>query len=396
LAAALTFALSVVVARALGQAAFGVWVLSLAWAALLTALSEMGLNTLITREVARTQERANALLLGTLLIKTLWAGLLWGVLAFVPTTAEEWVTLRFWVWLLALTSTAYGSFSAVFRARQWMAVGVWLNVGGAVVQIIGTAWALNQKAVTPVLEWAVLAQAMQLLVAGGVWWFGLRPYGGCQPLSFPLLGQMVRQALPFALAGAVATLNARTGPLVLGYLHGADRVGGGGAAWRLTEAAKVLPQGVLSAAFPALASEPGARWRWRYQRGVLLLAVLSAGLLLVVAHPLVLWVYGSQFAPATDTLRWLSLALVPALLNASTEIYLYAIGAEGFVLKWRTLGWVILLLAGGALAPGWGARGVGVALGLSEVALLYPFQRRFNSSSPTPADRHGERDDNAS
>lgn len=377
--AALTFALSIIVARGLGQTGFGEWTFSLAWAALLTVLSELGLNTLITREAARQPQQTNALLCGSVIIKTGLSILSSSVVWLIPQTASQSASVLAWVMLLAFTGVLYGSFSALFRAFQWVAFWVWLNVGAVLAQVIGSAWALwafDSDSIVPLLWVANAVQAAQLMLACGAWWFWLRPRGGAVRLSSPELLQMLKRAWPFAAAGLLVTAQARFGSLMLGYLRGAIEVGWLGAAWRFSEAAKLIPQGMFGAVFPMFAAGEGPSLQRAYQRGLLAFALLAASLLIVFARPLLIGVYGPEFTPAVGPLIWLGLGLIPMLVNTGMDVYLYAVGEEAFVLKWSALGLAAQVLASLPLAWAFGASGVALAVGLGEALIWWPLHHR--------------------
>ena len=68
--AGLGFWLSVVLARGLGLADFGRYTLAIAWTFALSLLAEFGLNTLITRDVARQPADASPYLAAATVIKT--------------------------------------------------------------------------------------------------------------------------------------------------------------------------------------------------------------------------------------------------------------------------------------------------------------------------------------
>lgn len=378
--AALTFALSVVAARSLSQTGFGEWTFSLAWAALLTVLSELGLNTLITREAARHPEQANGLLCGSLIIKTVLSTLISGAVWLIPRAVSQSASVLAWVVVLAFTGTVYGSLSALFRAFQWIAPWVWLNVGALLAQVVGSAWALwalGADSILPLLWVANGVQAGQLALALGMWWLWLRPLGGAMRLSLSGLYPMLRQALPFAVAGLLVTAQARSGALVLGYLRGAVEVGWLGAAWRFSEAAKLIPQGVFGAAFPMFAAGEGAALRRVYQRGLLVFALVAALMLILFARPLLTWIYGPAFAPAVAPLIWLGLGLIPLLVNTGMDVYLYAVGDETFVLKWSAVGLAAQVLASLPLAWAFGASGAALAVGLGEALIWWPLHQRM-------------------
>ncbi|MBN8621087.1 MAG: oligosaccharide flippase family protein, partial [Anaerolineae bacterium] len=60
--ALLLFALSAIIGRAYGKEGLGVYSTAMAWVFPLSLIAEFGLNTLLTREIARQPERERAYL----------------------------------------------------------------------------------------------------------------------------------------------------------------------------------------------------------------------------------------------------------------------------------------------------------------------------------------------
>src|SRR6185295_15400127 len=99
---------------------------------------------------------------------------------------------------------------------------------------------------------------------------------------------------------------------------GAAEVGLFSAAWRFSEAAKLIPTGLFNAAFPAFAANPGVGaddagvWRsFNRMWGVGLVGTVG---LAFGAQPLIALTYGAEFLPAAQALLWLAIGLIPSLL----------------------------------------------------------------------------------
>ncbi len=383
--AALGFALSLVVGRGLGGAGFGRWTFSLAWASALTMLSEFGLNTLLTREAARSKDQANRLLIGSLAAKLLLSGALGGAVwlasPFLGTDPESSAALRIAV-LLAIAGTVYGSFTALFRAFEWMTPILWLNALGLVGQLIGAAWIVRAPVGWPVWSLMTLAagaQIVQSLIALGLWWVRLKPRGGAPRPSFRLTTDMLRMAVPFAAAGALSAIQMRSSPLLLGYLSGAAAVGWFGAAARFGEAAKLIPNGIFGAVFPALAAGDGPRLLRGFQRALWVMAVGMALILILFAAPILRLTYGPAFLPAAATLVWLGLGLVPSLLNGGIELYLYAAGDEAYATRLSAVAVAVQVIASLPLISFFGASGAAAGIALGEVVIWWPLRRRMKT-----------------
>jgi len=392
--ALLGFAISLAIARTLGVVGLGRWTFCLAWVSVLTMISEFGLNTWLTREAARSRECANQLLMATLAAKLALSGVLGGALLLASPILgpdpEASAALRPAALLLA-TGVAYGSFTALLRAFEQMRPILWLNVGGLLLQLIWSVASLRAGQGVPALvAIAAAVQTVQLAAAAGLWsvrWG--RAGGGLRP-TWPLMGTMLRRTWPFAAAGLVGAVQMRSGPLLLGYLRGEAEVGWFGAASRLSEAAKLIPNGLFAAAFPAFAATASAGRTdllWKSLGRVLVPLTLALALgLSLGARPALRLAYGPPFLPAETALIWLSLCLVPNLLNGGMEVYLYAAGDEVYALELGTLAVGIQILTSLPLITWFGASGAAVAMLLGEVAIWWPLRCRVRRRIETPAE----------
>src|SRR5581483_7996298 len=135
--AALGLAISILIARGVGDAALGAYSLALAWNLTLAQFADLGMNTLLTRDLARQPADAAIYIRASLLAK---AGL--GVVLTVAfLIAAPWLVqgdsaaaaLQVGASLILLNA-GYGTFTAVLRAAGRMMPILALNAGGLAVQ----------------------------------------------------------------------------------------------------------------------------------------------------------------------------------------------------------------------------------------------------------------------
>lgn len=384
--AALWFTLSLILGRGLGEVGFGRWTFCLSWASALTMLTQFGLNTLITREAARDKERANQFLIGALVTQLLFSLVLGSGLLFAPDLGfdpESSAALRLTV-LFFVAATVSSSFSALFRAFEWMLPILWLTTGGLLLQLLWSVYVLSSGGgVSELIKIAGETQALQAILAAGLWWFKLRPRAGPLQVEPRWVVAMLHQALPFAVAGLVGALQMRSSPLLLGYLRGAAEVGWFGAAARFSESAKLIPNGISGAVFPALAASgglaAGENLFRMFNRALIVTALVAAIGLSLCSWLLLELTYGPNFLPAAWPLIWLALGLIPNLINGGLELYLYANGDEAYVTWLGVMGAIVQVVVGLPLIFLFGASGAAIGIGLGEVAIWFPLRRRIKS-----------------
>lgn len=331
--AVLGFFIAVMIGRGLGSEGLGRYSVVMAWTFGLGIFAEFGLNTLITRDVARARALADEYLTASLFAKTALSIVFVVALCYAaPYLAKDNDSVlalqlgSILIWFNAL----FGSYTAVFRAFEEMKPILVLNAGGLALELLGTIGLISiGRGVFSLIALAVLTQGLQIL---GAIVFVRRSLGlvGLRRVDRTLVVRQLRAAAPFAFAGIVGAIEARANFALLGIFQGDNSVGLFSAASRFTEAAKILPNAFFGAAFPAFAASSisGDRFFRVARRGIFFLSLLAALGLTAVAPILLSLSFGNAFVDAESTLVVLAWSLVPALVNGLTMLFLYARGEE--------------------------------------------------------------------
>lgn len=338
--AALAFLISVVIGRGLGQSGLGQYAFVTAWVMPLTMLADFGLGTLITRDAARDQSTASALLHEANRTLPLIAGLtLLGAWITIPLSgfaATVTVALAMAALLIVLDPW-YGLYTAAFRAFERMIPILAVNVGGLAVQCALTVIAVASGAGFIGAVGALVIVNIGQWAAIWGWWrkANLTPATTLRTGAPPGL-RLLRRAAPFALAAVIGALAVRMNVLLVDRLAGDAATGQYSAASRFVEAGRLLPNAAFGALFPALAGvslDRGALNRlFRQAMGSLGLLSVVLALGLTLTAPLVLGLsYGGSFVAAAPVLALLAWSLVPSTARGLVSLYLYSLGREGVV-----------------------------------------------------------------
>lgn len=335
--ALLSFLLSVLIGRGLGDAALGIYAAALAWVFPLNLLAEFGLGTLITRAVAADPTLAGSYLRAAIRARlALGGGLTVALLLAAPLlSADPRVMAGVQISApLVLIGPLFSTYSALFRARRVMWPVAALGTGMLAIQVALTALALALGGDVGAALWVnLITSAGQLAAARLIWrrWFA--DGGAAVPVDVRAL---LRRAGPFAIAGMLAALHLRAGLILLEMLVGVDAAGVYTAALRFIEAFNLSARAFFDSLFPLLAGLSAARARLDAFFGrvavALIVAALPGGIALALAAPaLIEWTYGPAFAPAGPVLQVAALSLLPGLLKGARTVYWYARGREGWV-----------------------------------------------------------------
>lgn len=377
--------ISVAIGRALGGDGLGRYSLVMAWTFALGIFAEFGLNTLITRDVARNRERADQYLMTSSIVKIALSLVLIAVLAaFAQSLTQENETLlalRIGA-VLILLNALYGSFTAIFRAFERMTPILVLNLSGLVIQLVGTiSLIMNHQGVVALIALAVIVQGLQL-AAAFVFYRVAFPHGNKNSVEPVLIAQMLRAAAPFAIAGIVSAIELRANFVLLGFLQDERSVGLYSAASRFTEAAKFLPNAFFGAVFPVFAAMgTGAENHFRRaRRAIFLFAACVAVALSILAQPILALTFGSAFENAQTTLVVLAWSLVPALVNGLTLLFLYSRGDESLANKALAFSLLFQLAVTIPLIRLFGAPGAAFGALIGDVALFIIFANNLRFS----------------
>jgi O-antigen/teichoic acid export membrane protein len=397
--AGLSFLLTVLIGRMLGERGLGVYAVALAWVYPLNLLVEFGLGTLMMRDLASRPEMTPNYLRAVVSARLIMGGIVVVLLLVsAPLISSDPVIIAGlhvsapMVVILPLFST----FTAVFRARQVMMPVMWLNLGMLAAQLALT-WLLLASGgdVVGALILNTVTSAGQL-VAAWAWYRArfssqteftdvdvqllpqsLRSETGQGVSIFRLLGR----AAPFALAAVFAALQARLTIILLESYTATTEVGYFTAANRFVEAARLLPNAFFGALFPVLSGVVLDQTRImgmfkRAMRALALFGVLGATALIVLGGWLLPVTFGAGFAPAVPVLQVLALSLPLFALRGARTIYWYACGGEHYV-NWVNGGVVLMQLALGMwLIPLYGAVGAALCVVLVDGAALALLSRR--------------------
>jgi len=267
---------------------------------------------------------------------------------------------------------------AVFRAHERLDDEGKVNVVIAFASTLGGLGALALAGpsvpalAAGVLLGTVAAAPYGFLVLG-------RGYGHHGPWAGPwdraLARRMLRESLPFWLAGVFSLVYARGDVVLLKLLSADAEVGAYRTAGQLAEVVRQAPVLLLTALFPQLArafAEPGERLV-RLERQVTLLLVggglAAAAIVAGISGPLIRHLYGPAFARTIPTLRVLAASVPLVFMNAG--LLHFFVARDRGTLNVLLAGTMVLVNLGAnlLLARPFGAVGTAIATLVTEAAL---------------------------
>ncbi len=328
---AINFFQVVLLTRYLGTTGYGEYSTAQAFPGMFMVLTDLGINSILVRRVARNPEEKASFLSQVLFIKSV---LLVVFLAVVSATVRLSRYDEALKPLLMLSAVGYGAsmfsevVTAASRASENFKFESVLNIARGVLVLVFVLAALLSNLGLPAVV-AGFALANLLVSAGSMLYIRRLVVGEMRILPVAKVVAIVKESFPFAMHNIIGPFYGTLDVILLSALSTMEAVGVYSAGARIIVFLQVLPLAVNRAAFPRLArlfvaSREGF-FRQSNQTTRFLLALgaaVSVGLALV-ADRVVNLLFSSQFEDTATTLRIQALALVFYYLrqNFSTALY---------------------------------------------------------------------------
>jgi O-antigen/teichoic acid export membrane protein len=380
-------AFAMLMLRILGPVDAGQFALAIVVIGWFDILTNFGLNTLVTRDVAKDPEHANRYLSNTILLRLgLWlvaVPLLLGFfgLRWLTKPLEPATMLAIGLFGLGLLpSNISASFSAIFNAYERMEIPASVTtlttlfkvVFGTVVLMVGAGYV--GLAATSILVNLITMVVLYILLRRRLF----RPR---YEFDWAFQRRMFRDSYPLMINLLLATLFFKVSMLLLEWLVPEPRVlGWYGAAYKYVDAVQVIPAYFTMAIFPLMsryASDDRDALFRAYRLAVKLLLIVALPLSFAawaLAQPLLGILAGSQYLPqAADVLRVMIWYMPFGFINSVTQYVLIALDQQRFLTRAFAIGLVFNVTANLLLIPRFGYMAAAYVAVASELALLIPF-----------------------
>lgn len=378
-----------IIARHLGQHAYGVYGSVYAMSLAAAWIVEFGMAWKLIQDGSRTPEAIPALLGTTLILKLLFACVVGPLMVFVLRAAGygmEFTHVFGLFFAYALLLVMQDSLAGVYAVRGNMHVTA-LFQGAAPVAIIICILLAGLESES--LAAVGIAYLVGSGLVSGIW--AVRTWRVEKArVELSRTGEILRGSWHYGLTGALSQVYLRVDLLLLPLLRNLSEVGLFAAADKLTDLGLkvgVLGTRVLAPVLFAQSHQDRAAYARTCKvmlRMVSLAGVLACLVLAFIAEPLIVLVFGSAFRPAAAILVVLAASLALRLVVISLQIVLSS--SDEHLRRTSALAWAIL----GAgtcnilLVPTYGAVGAATARLVSDVINLtamltargLPFSRR--------------------
>jgi O-antigen/teichoic acid export membrane protein len=336
LARVVSFAQLVLLTKYLGLEGFGVWSLVQAIPGMLLVLTDMGMNTIMLRAIARDKTQERDLLQRVLSLKFFLAPVyVFAVyLMALGSGHNRYVVYLTTLYALAIVANLCGdSLIAVWRAHERFGLEAKITfardvaISSLLIAVTALGWGLEGLIAVSILHGLVVSTVL------------LRRYLKQKPLSWVVCSPRdylteIRSATPFAVYGMLSPLSAGIALVMLGWLSDLSSVGVYNAAFRVVVFLYFIPNALQRTLLPRLSLQYRSS-RVDYPetfdkalRLVLLISIPAAVGLTLTAQDVVALLFADQYAISGPVLALLALSVPVYYVRVVMNAGLYAANRE--------------------------------------------------------------------
>lgn len=369
----------IVIARQLGPGVFGQYAASLSLTRLAAVLFSLGLDDWLLRNGGREKRHLGSIGTACLSLKVS-LGVVWllGIVLVTPHLDQDTFPASLIclgalsLWLEEIANTVWTIFKSVLRNN----VTLGLMVGSrALLLLLTLALATTgMKEAHGYLVGRVAASAVSsavaLIIVARV--FGMR-------LEFTDVRRALKETLPFGASMALATIYGQADVTIVAYWLGKTAAGLYSPAISLMTAFFLAPAAIYGVMLPVLSQShlespaPVRRTSTRLVAWTTALGGALGGGMILIAHPLVQFVYGSEFAVSGDVLAVLSGVLALKCLSFSLAAIVVAVGWQNRRVIVQALSATVNIALNVLIVQPLGIMGVAKVYVLSEAVLVFGY-----------------------
>lgn len=373
LARGLGMGVTIVLARYLGAESYGIYQRSEAFVLLFSVLANLGLDMILTREVARDRMSAARSFWVVALCKILLSAAAMALVFWlIPIRGYEGTlgqAMQLFAILLVVNAFVQSA-DAVLQGLQAMRALALITIFGQVVWSVGALYCVwTDRGLLWIIAFLFVSATMHLVASLLVLW--RRGLLAWEVPRWDRAGYFLRQALPLAFAASFVILYQQIDAVMIGDILGNREVGWYKAGAKVLLVFSIVRESFMMAVFPILTvlvtGDPDRLSRFftraiRYQVIVALLFVIG----LISFGRLATFVFGPEFRETAQLLPLMGWITIPQVISITSGRTLIAAGRQSRLMVSTSLSLVVNVVGNYLLIPRFGIQGAAAASILSE------------------------------
>ena len=371
--------LIILAARILQTEGYGIYAYALSFAGFFTIFSDIGLSSLLTRELTKHRgEDINSYIATTFYVKIFLVALSVALTALVGphfTKIAEVRTLMPIVAFLTAFDSMRGFFYSITRSANQMEIEARsILLTEISIDSLSVAALLIHPAASWVLFAYVIGDAIGCLAIGwrtrSIWLPAMKKH-----FDKKLVKQIVGSAWPFAIMGLLGSFMINIDSIVIGWFRSTYELGLYAAAQKPVQLLYILPSLFSTGLFPIITKMAHQNEKKDVEnatnklfRGVILIALPITFGGIVLGQSLVNFIFGASYAGAALTFELLLLTLAPVFAGIVWGNVIFAYDKQKIFIITSLVGAILNTGLDFILIPSYGLPGSAVATIISQLA----------------------------
>lgn len=375
----ISFFTLIYIARYLGAEGFGILSLALALSGIFVILTDLGLNTLTTREVARNKSLANKYIFNNVLIKVLLGFLT--VLLITLTTKiinypQDVINVIYIITLSLIVGSFSGILYSIFQALEkieYQSIGQVLN---SILLFIGVILAIHYG--FEVIGFAIIYLITSIFILAYsviilIWKFFLPKYD----LDLNFWKSTLKEALPFGLTGITGMIYTYIDSVILSIIQGNQVVGWYSAAYTITLVLLFIPNAVNIAIFPLMSrlydSTDHISLKLIYERYFKYMIIIGIPIgtgTTILANNIVSLIFGPSYIQSVIVLQIIVWGIVFTFAGAAFIKLFESINKQMIITKLSATCMILNIILNLALIPKFSYIGASISTLITEIILV--------------------------
>lgn len=322
-------------ARYLGTADFGKYSFIFAYIAFFGILTELGLNAILVRDIARDPVIAPKLIGNAYIIRwilTVFAIVLSLTIITLMSYPADTTTYVYIATFILLFQSFSGFYSTIFEANLRMEYSIFSKLVFRVLSAGLILWIIFAKGtIMHVIIALLFSEAIKTLINYSLSKKFVRPKF---VIDFELCKYLVKASLPIALSSVVAIIYHQTDIVMLSIIQGDTAVGIYSAAYKLFDPLMLIPTALMISLFPIMSKSfktSPEKLIKSYRLSIKYILIMALPIIIgitLLSDKIILLIYGISFANSATVLQILILALVFTFANSVSLNLLIAIDKQ--------------------------------------------------------------------
>lgn len=374
----LIFFYTIYLARYLGAEGYGIISFALAFSGIFSIIADLGLNTLIVREVSRNKSLANKYLINVFLIKLVLALISFFLVILVVNVLRYPITTIFVVYFISLSliiTSIYGVFYSIFQSFEKMEYQSFGLILSSIIIFVGVM--IGVKIGFGVINFSIIFFISSLITLIYtflicIWKFFIPK----QDYSAKFLKEMFKEALPFGITGISVMLYINIDSVLLSIFQNNEVVGFYSAAYRLVLFLVIIPNTINIAIFPLMSkyhinSKSSLRnVNEKYFKLMLVVGIPLGVSITLLADKIILFIYGIGYINSIIALQILIWTIVFTFASAASTKLLEATNRQLILTKISIISVIINIILNLLLIPTYNYVGASIATVATEIFLV--------------------------